>query len=192
MASLVKAQAVYNERLTNELDKLRSEVDALSQLAVGDSPQGGLDRELTPEMKALSGPGVRVTLKDAPLSVKPAGVAEDLLVVHQQDIQAVTNALWQGGAEAVTIQGQRLNSTTGIKCVGNTVVLEGVPYAPPYVIEAIGDQQALMRSLDDSPQLRIYRDYVEAYRLGYEAVRVSRVTAPAYRGTTELKYAQPA
>ena len=111
MASLVKAQAVYNERLTNELDKLRSEVDALSQLAVGDSPQGGLDRELTPEMKALSGPGVRVTLKDAPLSVKPAGVAEDLLVVHHRNIR-LSPTPCGGGAEAVTIQGQRLNSTT--------------------------------------------------------------------------------
>ena len=52
--------------------------------------------------------------------------------MHQQDIQAVVNALWAGGAEAMTIQGQRVISTTGIKCVGNTVVLHGVPYSPPY------------------------------------------------------------
>ena len=44
----------------------------------------------------------------------------------------MVNALWRGGAEAMTIQGQRVISTTGIKCVGNTVVLHGIPYAPPY------------------------------------------------------------
>jgi len=80
--------------------------------------------------------------------VKPAGVDDDDLVVHQQDIQGVVNALWSGGAEALTIQGQRVIATTGIKCVGNTVVLHGVPYAPPYVIEAIGDQAALESALE--------------------------------------------
>ena len=55
----------------------------------------------------------------------------------------MVNALWSGGAEAMTIQGQRVIATTGIKCVGNTVVLHGVPYAPPYVISAIGDPEKL-------------------------------------------------
>ena len=80
----------------------------------------------------------------------------DELVVHQQDIQAVVNALWAGGAQAMTIQGQRVISTTGIKCVGNTVMLHGVPYSPPYRIAAIGNVAALQASLDNS-------DYVDAY-----------------------------
>ena len=96
----------------------------------------------------MTGPTVSVTLDDAPSSVAANGVDADLLVVHQQDIQAVVNALWSGGAEAMTIQGQRVISTTGIKCVGNTVVLHGVPYAPPYVISAIGDQDRLEAALD--------------------------------------------
>ena len=81
-------------------------------------------------------------------------VTADQLVVHQQDIQAVVNALWSGGAEAMTLQNQRVVSTTGIKCVGNTVVLHGVPYAPPYEITAIGDLDALQ----DEPGLeRLHR-----------------------------------
>ena len=80
-----------------------------------------------------------MTLTDAPRSVDVPGLDPNVLVVHQQDIQAFVNALWAGGAEAISLQGQRLISTTGIKCVGNTVVLDGVPYSPPYVIEAIGD-----------------------------------------------------
>ena len=57
----------------------------------------------------------------------------------------MVNALWSGGAEAMTIQGQRVISTTGIKCVGNTVLLHGVPYSPPYVITAVGDHARCRR-----------------------------------------------
>ncbi len=191
MVELVKTQAAYNEKKTDALEELRSEVNVLAREMAGDLIPDRDDTETSIAMAALSGPGVRVTLTDAPLSVQPAGVADDLLVVHQQDIQAVTNALWESGAEAIAVQGQRLNSTTGIKCVGNTVVLEGVPYAPPYVIEAIGDPDLMMRALEESPQLKNYRDYVEVYRLGYEAVRVDRVAVAPYRGSTDLKYAQP-
>ena len=89
---------------------------------------------------------VTVTLDDAPSSVAANGIDPDLLVVHQQDIQAVVNALWSGGAEAMTIQDQRVISTTAVKCVGNTV-LHGIPYSPPYVITAIGDQARLRAAL---------------------------------------------
>ena len=71
----------------------------------------------------------------------------ELLIVHQQDIQAVVNALWAGGAEAMTVQGQRVVSTTGIRCVGNTVVLHDVPYAPPYVISAIGPTDQMLAAI---------------------------------------------
>ena len=106
-------------------------------------------------------------MDDAPDSVRAEGVDADLLVVHQQDIQAVVNALWAGGAEAMTIQGQRVIATTGIKCVGNTVVLHGVPYAPPYAISAIGEPAGLRAALAASPALQIYRQYVDAYALVY-------------------------
>ena len=83
---------------------------------------------------------MQVTLDDATEEAPDAydGDPNDL-VVHQQDIQAVANAMWSAGAEAVTIQGQRLISTTGIKCEGNQVTLHGLPYSPPYVIVGIGD-----------------------------------------------------
>ncbi|WP_454228487.1 DUF881 domain-containing protein [Propioniciclava flava] len=130
----------------------------------------------------VAGPSVTVTLTDAQATVQPAGVDEDLLVVHQQDIQAVINALWASGAEAVTVQGQRIGARTGIKCVGNTVVVHGVPYAPPYVISAIGDHARLEQGLRDSDYLRVYRQYVDAYRLGYDVTRQARTEMPAYTG----------
>ena len=65
----------------------------------------------------------------------------------------MANALWAGGAEAMTIQGQRVVSTTGIKCVGNTVVLHGVPYSPPYRISAIGPTGEMLASVNASPYI---------------------------------------
>ena len=99
-------------------------------------------------------------LDDASKEVRAAyeGDPNDL-VVHQQDIQAVANAMWEAGAAAVTIQGQRLISTTGIKCEGNQVTLHGVPYSPPYVIVGIGDQARHQAELITDPILATYRDY---------------------------------
>jgi uncharacterized protein YlxW (UPF0749 family) len=136
------------------------------------------------------GPGVRVTLTDAPRSVDVPGLDPNVLVVHQQDIQAFVNAMWTGGAEAVSLQGQRLISTTGIKCVGNTVVLDGVPYSPPYVIEAIGEPARLSAALDDSPEVVTYRDYVQRYQLGLETETLDDIAMKAYAGTVGLSHAR--
>ena len=137
-------------------------------------------------LRPVEGPGLTVTLDDAPEEVRerPATTSSNA-IVHQQDIQAVVNALWAGGAEAMTIQGQRVVSTTGIKCVGNTVMLHGVPYSPPYAISAIGDADAMRRSLDASPYIRAYLEAVDAYQLGWDVEREDDVEAPAYDGSTE-------
>ena len=194
MRDLIVTQASRNEELRGDVAALTDEVGALAAR----QPGGG---ELTERLSAaeeaagltdLVGPGLRVTLTDAPTDVKPAGVSDDALVVHQQDIQAVVNALWAGGAEAMTIQGQRVISTTGIKCVGNTVVLHGVPYAPPYVIEAIGDADSLLAAINDSPSIQIYKQYVDAYGLGYAVDRVAAIEAPAFSGSVGLRFAAPA
>lgn len=197
LVSLVRSEAQRNQALAARLAELRAEIDRLAALE-GTPPPGApsasglaaaaLDAAVTP----VVGPAVRVTLTDAPLSVNPAGVDEDLLVVHQQDIQAVLNALWAGGAEAVSVQGQRISATTGLKCVGNTVVVDGVPYAPPYVIVGIGDVARLEESLTESAPLRIYRDYVDAYGLGWRVERVRAHEMAGYQRSVEFQWAKPA
>ncbi|CAI9404649.1 DUF881 domain-containing protein [Aestuariimicrobium sp. T2.26MG-19.2B] len=193
LVDLVRAQADTNKNLQTQLGALRKDVDALSRADAGNPQlaaqveQASLDAGAT----AVSGPAVKVTLTDAPLSVQPVGVDEDLLVVHQQDIQLVVNLFWAAGAEAMTIQGQRVISTTGVKCVGNSVVLHGIPYAPPYEIVAIGDPGQLIIALDTSDGVRIYKQYADRYQLGWKQADVGRVTMPAYTGSTTLSHAKP-
>ncbi|KHL10476.1 uncharacterized protein YlxW (UPF0749 family) [Mumia flava] len=176
------------------IDDLRSQIDDLTQ---------EVDNERIDDVRAeadalrsgagfteVTGPGLQVALDDAPREVEVSGLDPNLLVVHQQDIQAFVNALWAGGAEAITLQGQRLISTTGIKCVGNTVILDGVPYSPPYVIEAVGNPTTLYTALGRSQAVDIYRDYVEEYQLGLDITTRSQVVAPAYSTSVDLQYAQ--
>ena len=122
LVSLVQSQSRHNTELTRRLADLRRDVDGL---AARDSEQSDLRPELSRHSRRVgltpvSGPAITVTLDDAPSTVAANGIEPDLLVVHQEDIQAVVNALWSGGAEAMTIQGQRVISTTAVKCVGNT------------------------------------------------------------------------
>lgn len=193
LRNTVAAQIERNEELRAEIEALRTEIDVLGERSLGrDEMLGDLEAaEMQASTAPVAGPAIRVTLTDAPLDVQPVGVSDDALIVHQQDIQAVVNALWAGGAEAIAIQGQRVISTTGIKCVGNSVVLHGIPYAPPYVIEAIGPVERMEVALDSSTHLQIYRQYVEAYALGYGQERVNDLELSGFVGSLGVEAAGP-
>ncbi|WP_248579675.1 DUF881 domain-containing protein [Nocardioides sp. InS609-2] len=198
LASVVRAEAGEANQLTNQVASLNDAVEGLSS-GLGDRAVNRYQRQidalsdpagLTPR----SGPGVTVVLTDAPQElIETSAEDPNFLVVHQQDIQAVVNALWRGGATAVTVQGQRIISTTGIKCSGNTVRLQGQPYAPPYVITGIGDQGDMLTSIDTD-------DYIARYRrdaadpdiaVGWGLELPAEAVAPAYDGLLSLSFAQP-
>jgi uncharacterized protein YlxW (UPF0749 family) len=107
-------------------------------------------------------------------------------------VQAVVNALWQGGAEAMMLMDQRVISTSAVRCVGNTLILQGRVYSPPYVITAMGDPMALKAALDSSPSVSIYRQYVDAVGLGYDVRTQPEQTFPAYAGSINLQQAKAA
>ncbi|MEV6417046.1 DUF881 domain-containing protein [Kribbella sp. NPDC051718] len=194
LAGLVEEQSRRSASLTRQHAELTQDIEKLQ------AQQGSIEPKLAEQLKDLSdqvgttpvtGAGLTVTLKDAPPEVVKDNpdVDADWLVIHQQDIQAVVNALWVGGADAISIQNHRVISTTGIKCVGNSVVLHGVPYLPPYRITAIGDRKKLQQALDDSKYIENLQDYVVRFQLGYEVKNESSIAMPAYEGTLELQSA---
>ena len=197
--TVVRQERARADDLQRQVATLNRQVDALGK-GVEDGQVADVQRRVDAlegpaGLTAVHGPAVTITLSDAPQSevdrATKDGIASDQLVVHQQDIQAVVNALWGGGAEAMTLQKQRVVSTTGIKCVGNTVVLHGVPYAPPYVITAVGDVAAMLTALDRSAYIDGYLDYVRRYRLGYKLTTAADVRLPGYDGGGNLRYARP-
>jgi uncharacterized protein YlxW (UPF0749 family) len=197
LATVVRQATEDVDQLREERAALTAEVEQLTaELGASgvSKPQERVDELVVPAgLAAMSGPGLTVELDDAPADqIAASGVDPNYLVVHQEDIQAVVNAMWAAGAEAMTVQGQRVISTTGIKCVGNTVVLHGVPYSPPYVITAVGDPSAMLTEIEESPYIDIYLDYVAAYDLGWNVIPHGEVELPAYDGSLELDYARPA
>jgi len=141
------------------------------------------------------GPGLRVSMSDAPRDSDgnyPTGVDPDDLVIHQQDVQAAVNALWAGGAEAMMIMDQRVLTTSAVRCIGNTLLLQGRTYSPPFVITAIGDEASMSAALAEQPGVRLLLQYVDKYHLGYEVTVLDEVELPAYDGSIRLKSASEA
>ena len=198
LIGLVGEQRSEVQDLRRTVRGLQSQVDALSEQV-----PGGQSSQLTHQLDAiaapagldeLQGPGLVISLNDAPRNEPATGdVDPNLLVVHQQDIQAVVNALWAGGAEGITLQGQRIVSTTGIKCVGNTVVLQGVPYSPPYRIAAIGDTGSMYDAVMAAQGVQTYLQYTEPpYNLGWSLRESPSLTIKPYQGPLGLDYATAA
>lgn len=198
LASVVRAERDEAGGLTAQASELNGEVEALSA-QLGDRSVTRVQDEIATlvdpaGLTEKTGPAVQVTLDDASIEARLAyeGDPNDL-VVHQQDIQAVANAMWNAGAVAVTIQGQRLISTTGIKCEGNQVTLHGLPYSPPYVIVGIGSTARMESELTTDPILATYRDYttVPGGGVSWDMAAGASATAPPYEGLLDLTYATP-
>ena len=102
-------------------------------------------------LPAVHGPGITVTLNDSPLwenMVDSSGSAANIndYVVHQEDVEAVVNALWAGGAESMMIMDQRVLFNSAVICQGNVLLLQGKKYSPPFTVSAIGPADAMIRA----------------------------------------------
>lgn len=195
LKDLVRESSQQLARLERRVNIQRTKVEALGLAA--DAP--GLAKAeaavaaLNPRVgaSAVTGPAVRVTLDDAPESARlEPDIDPNDLVVHQQDVQAVVNAMWRGGARAVQVMDQRIVVTSAIKCVGNTLLIQGRVYSPPFVITGVGAQAPLLQSLQDDPDVIVYRDYADAFGLGWEVERLTRFTAPAFDVPSRLRWAR--
>jgi uncharacterized protein YlxW (UPF0749 family) len=146
-------------------------------------------------MDQVHGPGLVVTLQDAQRDANgrfPRDASPDDLVVHQQDIQAVLNALWSAGAEAIQMQDQRIIGTSVPRCVGNTLLLNGRTYSPPYTITAIGNAAAMQTALAAAPLVILYKQYVVRFGLGYREEVEPDVQIVGHVEPVRTRIAQPA
>jgi uncharacterized protein YlxW (UPF0749 family) len=190
MPDLVRAEERRVQHLAAQVDELKTEVDSLTKSRGDDETRRVQEQfeELRPTagMTPVQGPGLTVTLDDAPRPVDRQELAPNThiedYIVHQGDLEAVMNALWAGGAEALMVMDQRIGSTSTVRCVGSVLLLEGRQYSPPYKISAIGDPAALQAALDQSNAVADYRFYADRLGLGYEVESVETITMPAYEG----------
>lgn len=195
LADLALSRSDRVSELTAQASRLQADIDQLTA-ALGSPELKQMQTQLDllraeTGMSPVTGPGVTVTLDDAPERVLQDGNGDiSRKIVHQQDIQAVANALLAAGAEAVTVQGQRIVSTTGIKCVGSSVLLQGIAYPPPYVISGIGDSSQLRAGLTSDDYLKRYRSDAATYQLTWKVESEVSLSFPAYDGPVDATYAR--
>lgn len=136
----------------------------------------------------LQGPGVIVTLDDSKLPGKP-GENQNLYLIHDDDLLKVINELKAAGAEALSVNEQRLIATSEIRCAGPTVSVNNQRSSPPYVIKAIGDPKTL------DAALKMRGGVVETLKFWGIQVNInvvdSSLEVPAYKGTFRYEHAKP-
>jgi uncharacterized protein YlxW (UPF0749 family) len=201
LVDLVREAQQSVDRLTSQRDALVTTIDthhggspgadAALAAITNRSAKLALDAGLDP----IHGPGLVVTLNDAQRDAEgrfPRDATPDDLVVHQQDIQAVLSALWSSGAEGIQVQDQRIIGTSAPRCVGNTLLLNGRTYSPPYVITAIGDAPAMQAALAAAPLVTLYKQYVVRFGLGYSEQPRAQVDLVGHSEPVRMKFAKPA
>jgi uncharacterized protein YlxW (UPF0749 family) len=191
-SDLVRAEEQRVQELQARIDDLSSDIEDLTA-GQGSSASAEVDRhteELMPAagLTPVRGPGLTVTLDDAPL---PNNLGEDSefntedYLVHQQDLEGVINALWAGGAEALSVMDQRIVSTSTVQCEGPVLLLNGRTFYPPYTVSAIGDADAMRDALDDSIAVRDYRAWADRIGLTYNVTGEDDIRMPAFTGSVQ-------
>lgn len=176
------------DSLQDQVKNLRAQIETLSTGPHASQLKEEMDQAaVLAGSTELTGPGVQVTLNDSSISVKP-GENPNLYVLHDEDVLRVLNEIKAAGAEAISINGQRLLATTEIRCTGPTIVLnKNKRLAPPYVITAIGNPE----TIDNSLMMRGgVAETLLFYGIQVSVKRMPQVTVPAYTGGIRYDYAR--
>jgi uncharacterized protein YlxW (UPF0749 family) len=184
-----RARAALEQQIGDLRDRLRAYEQGAAQ---GRARLEALSRELErlrvlAGLTAVAGPGVVVELDDSPQPLRP-GDDPNTVILHYTDLQAVVNDLWASGADAVAINGERVVVSTGLTCVGTTILCNTKRIAPPYRIVAIGNP------LDLQAYLRRPGGVLETLRTFGFPVKITtapRLVVPAYRGGYRFTFARP-
>lgn len=204
-------QAVHNtvavtssEILLKQVDDLQRTVKAqqaqITKYEAGVSSNSAETRALSADLKTakfvaglttVQGPGVEVTLSDSK-NPFPSGLPATVTppnIIHDTDINATVNELKAAGAEAISVNDQRIGAVTPIRCAGPTVFVNNTAQTPPYVIKAIGKPQTLETALNipggEADQIKNFDKSM------FSVQPAKRLVIPAYNGVTQPQYALP-
>lgn len=167
------------------LETYRSEATNSGQ--VNEKVKEELDKaNLLSGLTQVEGSGIVVTLTD---STKPAGEMNgnyEQYIIHDGDLRMVLTELFGAGAEAVSINEQRIVGTTAVRCVGNTIMVNDEKIAPPFEIKAIGNQNTLEAALMIKGGVA---DYLKSWNIELGIKKTEQVKIPRYNGVANFTYA---
>lgn len=190
--SMYRKEKEKNEALYLELETVQSRLDQYMSSVEDTNTTTKLmkeqldNAEVLAGLKEVEGPGVVVKMNDGTQTPLP-GEPESLYWLHDSDILLVINELKDAGAEAISINGERLTSISEVRCVGSVLSINNVRIGAPFIINAIGDAKTLESAL-------LFKGGVVADIAAYCEVDVKTadsITVPAYKGAINFKYATP-
>ncbi|MFL5735587.1 MAG: DUF881 domain-containing protein [Chloroflexia bacterium] len=182
--------------LKKEIADLRAELSSVQQAdAARKTSLGDLNNEIAAQrlaagMTTVHGPGLVATFDDSTVRSIPENEDPANYILHDYDLRDILNALWLAGAEAVSVNGERIVSSTSLYCVGTTIIANATRLSPPYEIRTIGDPQALSASLAGSSQMEKFNQRANIYDLPVKIDQSPKVEVPAYNGSFVFKYAK--
>ncbi|WP_433825143.1 DUF881 domain-containing protein [Actinoplanes sp. CA-015351] len=171
--------------LQGRADELAAKVATLREQKLSGEALAQLrDLEAATGFAAVHGNGAKITLADGPTTVDPVtGERRTESRVKDTDLQLATNALWSAGAEAISINGQRLTATSTIRQAGEAILVNVQPVATPYEVVAIGPGD-LAGDFRSGYAGHFFETLVARYGMSFDATAVKNVTLDA---ATELK-----
>jgi uncharacterized protein YlxW (UPF0749 family) len=193
LVSEINSRQTDTDALRRRADQLRQTVAKERDAALDDTAAARLHAlEATTGLAQVRGGGVVVKVADAKRSVDAVtgqGSSADLGRVLDRDLQQIANALWRAGAEAVSINGQRLISTSTIRAAGSAILVDFRPVSGPYEVTAIGPDN-LESQFNNSSTARTFRQLVDVVGMSFSVRHKSDLTIPA-ASEPQLRYARP-
>lgn len=193
LSQLLIEEKEKNDIISKQLEQYARDVDKFRTQA---QQSGGYASVLAEQLEradllagntAVHGPGITVTLKDS-VSQNLSGVDENAYVVHDSDLLRVINELRASGAEAISLNGERVLATSEIRCAGPTVSINNTRYAAPFVIKAIGDPDTMEQSL--MMRSGIVSE-LENFQIEVTVVKSQDITVEASKHNLTFTYAVP-
>lgn len=188
----VKTSTQYQrvEKLSDMLLRTEQERDELKAEIVRLKEDGNLRNEFPERINflagvtAIKGPGVVVSIEDSKKIISNSDNT-NLYIIHDEDILKVINELKAAGAEAISLNDQRLISISEIRCAGPTISVNNTRVAAPFVIKAIGDA----KNMEDAIKMRGgVAETLSVWGIQVDIKKDNNIVIPAYKGATEFKY----
>lgn len=189
----IKRAEEERKELRVQIEKLRKELSDIEQKAslrdknVAELRKRLDDMRFAAGLTEAKGRGVEILLSDA--ENVPRLASPDDYIVHDYDLRTILNALYVSGAEAVSINGERISYVTAIRCVGPTVIINARRMSSPFEIKAIGDPESLIKGLylENTSNELITRTF-PAFGIGFKINKSNEVKVPSFRSSLSLSY----
>lgn len=183
---LVLEELARLEERLDQIEKEKADEDFFLKGLLSD-----LDKyKLAAGVVDTAGPGVVVTIEDP---LPPDGFADsymDSVIMYNYELLlSLVNKMKDAGAEAISVNGQRITATTEISLAGDNVNINTVPTAPPYIIKAIGDPETLESTL--TIRFGIVEQMKKNYGLRITIEQKAKLEVPRYSGIVKFRYAKP-